>query len=106
MFGQDGRFQADWSWVGKKPGLQRQEVSIQGLTAVDAWDGKDGWAVQPFQGRREPERQAADDAKDLAQRADLEGPLVGYKQKGHTAEYLGVEDVDGTPAHKIRVNLK
>ncbi|HYV44262.1 MAG TPA: hypothetical protein VFA20_05340 [Myxococcaceae bacterium] len=106
MFGPDGRFQADWSWVSKKPGLQRQEVSIQGLTAVDAWDGKDGWSVQPFQGRREPERMAADDAKELSQRADLEGPLVDYKQKGNTAEYLGVEDVDGTPAHKVRVTLK
>src|SRR5262249_54046728 len=53
-----------------------------------------------------PERVAADDAKQLAQEADIDGPLVDWKQKGHRVEYLGTEDVDGTRAHKLRVTLK
>ena len=106
MFGWNGTFQGEWALLVKRPGMQRQEFSLQGMSSVDAYDGKEGWRVQPFGGRRDPERQTADDAKELAQLADLEGPLVNYKQKGHTAEYLGVEDVDGTPAHKIRLTLK
>ncbi|HEX7701698.1 MAG TPA: hypothetical protein VF403_13265, partial [Kofleriaceae bacterium] len=47
-----------------------------------------------------------DDARSLAQAADLEGPLVDWRQKGHRIEYLGTEDVDGTPAHKLRVIRK
>ncbi|HVE82584.1 MAG TPA: hypothetical protein VND93_07040 [Myxococcales bacterium] len=106
MFGHDGRFQAEWARLSKRPAMVRQELSLQGLTEVDAYDGKEGWRLAPFQGRRDAERVSADDSKGLAQQADLEGPFVNYKQKGHTAEYLGVEDVDGTPAHKVRINLK
>ena len=104
--GDDFSIEARWAQVVKKPGLIRSELSLQGLTAVNAWDGKEGWSVQPFSGRREPERTSPDDAKDLARDADLDGPLVGWREKGHRVEYLGTEDVDGTPAHKLRVTLK
>ena len=90
----------------KRPGQIRQEVSIQGLTAVQAWDGKDGWQISPFQGRKDPERMSLDDAKDLVDIADLDGPLVDWQSKGMRVEYVGTEDVDGTDAHKLRVTQK
>jgi outer membrane lipoprotein-sorting protein len=83
----------------------RTEVSLQGLTAITAYDGKEGWNISPFQGRRDPERMSADDAKSLEYCADLAGPLVDFKAKGHQVEYLGTEDVDGTEAHKLKVTL-
>ena len=49
---------------------------------------------------------SADEAKDRAREADLDGPLVHWREKGHRVEYLGTEDVDGTPAHKLRVTRK
>ncbi|HXN83047.1 MAG TPA: hypothetical protein VN883_11250, partial [Myxococcales bacterium] len=98
--------EAVWGQLQKRPGQIRSEISLQGLTSVDAFDGKDAWSVQPFQGRRDPQRTSADEAKTLQEDADFEGPLVGWKEKGHQVEYLGTEDVDGTPAHKLRVTLK
>ena len=98
--------EAAWGQLQKRPGQIRSEISLQGLTSVDAFDGKDAWSVQPFQGRRDPQRTSADEAKTLQEDADFEGPLVGWKEKGHQVEYLGTEDVDGTPAHKLRVTLK
>src|SRR5215471_17973557 len=92
-----------WTTLFKRQGMIREEVSIQGLTAITAYDGKAGWQMQPFQGRKEPEHSSPDDSKTLAQRADFEGPLVGWKQKGLTVAYLGQEDVDGTAAHKLKV---
>ena len=89
----------------KRGGMYRNEASLQGLTAVQAYDGKDAWQIQPFQGRKDPEKLAADQAKGFARQADIDGPLVDWKAKGHRLEYLGTEDVDGTPAHKIKVNL-
>ena len=35
--------------------------------------------------------------------ADIDGPLVDWKSKGHKVEYLGTEDMDGTQAHKLKV---
>jgi photosystem II stability/assembly factor-like uncharacterized protein len=105
VFG-DAQIEADWARLQKRPGGIRTEVTLQGLTAVDAYDGREGWSLDPFGGRRDAERQSPDDAKSMAQDADVEGSLVNWRAKGHRVEYMGTEDVDGTPAHKLRVTLK
>ncbi len=102
----NGQLEAAWAQVQKRPAMIRTETTLQGLTAVDAYDGKESWSLDPFEGRRDAQRNSADEAKEMAQDADIDGPLVGWREKGHRVEYLGTEDVDGTPAHKLRVTLK
>lgn len=89
-----------------RPSNARIEVSIQGLTAVQAYDGATGWQIQPFQGRKDPEKVGADDAKSFEEEADFEGALIDYKAKGIAVDYLGTEDVDGAPAYALRAKLK
>ncbi len=93
------------SQVVERPGRVREETTYQGLTEVEAFDGAKAWRVDPFEGRKEPAFMSADDAKPLRLAADLDGPWVDAKAKGHALEYLGTEDVDGTLAHKVRVTL-
>ena len=64
----------------------RGQFSLQGLTAVQAWDGREAWSISPFGGRREPQKLSADDAKSLIEQADIAGPLVDYKAKGNGIE--------------------
>jgi outer membrane lipoprotein-sorting protein len=90
----------------KKPHMMRLEFTMQGMTAVQAFDGKTGWAIMPFLGKTEPEEMAEDQVKQLKDQADFEGPLVNYKEKGHTVEFVGKEEVDGTPAFKLKVTKK
>ena len=104
--GDDFRIEAEWAWAAKRPGQARSETTLQGLTAIDAWDGQQAWSVQPFEGRRDAQRTSADEAKDTAREADFDGPLVDWREKGHRVEYLGTEDIDGTAAHKLRVVRK
>src|ERR1041385_1023146 len=92
--------------IKKRPGEVRNEASIQGMTQVQASDGKEGWQISPFRGRRDPEKMSADDLKSLSEDAEIGGPLVDWKTKGSTVEYLGTEDVDGTAAHKLKVTRK
>jgi len=87
----------------KKPHMIRLEFTMQGMTAIQAFDGETGWAVMPFLGKTEPEEMAEDQVKQLKDQADFEGPLVNYKEKGHTVELMGSEEVDGTPAFKLKV---
>jgi outer membrane lipoprotein-sorting protein len=88
----------------KRPGSIRYEALLQGLTQVQAYDGTQAWQINPFQGRKDPEKLSVDDAKGLGEDAvDFTGPLVDYKAKGYRLDYLGTEDVDGTEAHKLRV---
>lgn len=89
--------------VVTRDGRIRSDVSLQGMTGIQAYDGKVAWQVSPFQGRKDPDRMSEDDAKALLDGADLDGPLVDYEAKGHTVEYLGTEDVDGTEAHKLKL---
>jgi hypothetical protein len=88
----------------KQPGAVRYEATLQGLTQVQAFDGSQAWQINPFQGRKDPERLSADDAKGLGEdAADFAGPLVDYQAKGYKLDYLGREDIDGTDAYKLRV---
>ncbi len=105
-FGGDGGFELQWAQVVARGGKMRNEATIQGMTAVTAFDGRDGWNVQPFGGRFDPEKASADEAKSMAHQADFEGSLVGWREKGSRVEYLGTEDVDGTKAWKLRVTRK
>ena len=92
--------------IKARPDKVRQEQTFQGLTEIEAFDGERGWQVQPFEGRKEPALLSEDDLRPLRVEADLDGPWVDAKAKGHVLEYLGAEDVDGTLAHKLRVSLK
>jgi hypothetical protein len=82
----------------------RVDASIQGLTVVQAYDGKDGWRINPFEGRRDAERMGPDDARELADEALIDGALLAARSKGSKVDYLGREDIDGTQAYKLRVS--
>ena len=89
-----------------RPGKARIDITLQGLTVVQSFDGAAGWQIQPFNGRKDPETLSRDDVKSLQEEADFEDPLIDYKAKGGSVTYLGLEDVDGAPAHAFRVTLK
>jgi hypothetical protein len=101
-----GQIELTFLQVNKRPDEVRTEASLQGMTQIEAYDGKEGWKVSPFFGRKDPERMSADDVKALIEDTETGGPLADWKAKGSTVEYLGTEDVDGTPAHKLKVVRK
>jgi len=101
-----GGFIATVSQENMRPNLVRQNVSLQGMTAIQAYDGSAAWQIQPFGGHKDPEMMGEDDLRDLLLAADFDGPLVDYKEKGNTVEYLGHDVVDGDDALRLKVTLK
>jgi hypothetical protein len=89
--------------VMKRPGKARVEFSIQGMTGVQATDGTTYWQVMPFLGKTEAEPMSGEEANDLKEQADMDGPLVDWKEKGHTLELVGREEVEGTGCWKLRL---
>ena len=106
MLVNEGQIQLAYAETKKRPDEVRTEATLQGMTAVEAYDGKEGWRISPFQGRKDPEKMSADDVKPLMEDAEIDGPLVNWKEKGSTLEYVGREDVDGTSAYKVKVVRK
>ena len=103
---QGGEIELGYLEIKKRPDEVRTEASLQGMTQIQAYDGKEGWKVSPFFGRKDPERMSADDVKALIEDSEIDGALVDWTAKGSSVEYLGTEDVDGTPAHKLKVVRK
>ena len=106
MLVQQGQIEYAYLQTKKRPDEVRTEASLQGMTQIQAYDGKEGWRVSPFFGRKDPERMSFDDVKALIENSEIDGPLVDWKTKGSSVEYLGTEDVEGTPAHKLKVVRK
>ena len=100
-----GSFRAAFVQENKRPNKVREEQIIQAMAAVQAYDGKTAWQVQPFGGRKDPDLLSADEMKSLAEDADIDGPLVDYKNKDHRAELMGHDSVEGTDCFKIKLIL-
>jgi outer membrane lipoprotein-sorting protein len=92
----------------KEPDKLRSEATIQGMTMIQALNGTEGWMVAPFMGKKDPEKMSAEDAKQAAEQMDSSPMylMTKYKEKGHTIEYAGKEDIEGTPAYKLKVTKK
>jgi outer membrane lipoprotein-sorting protein len=93
----------------KRPGSFHQDVTVQNMHLINAFDGKTGWTINPFAGyggKQDPELMDADALKSAQDQSDLDGPLVDYKEKGNKVEYLGKEDLEGSSVHKLLVTLK
>jgi len=101
-----GGIVATTSQENMRPNLVRETFSLQGMTAVQAYDGSTGWQIQPFGGRKDPELMGEDDMRDLVIDSDFDGPLVDYRAKGNVIEYLGHDTVDGDDALRLKVTLK
>jgi hypothetical protein len=101
-----GSFRAQATQENKRPGKVREEFAIQGLAQVQAYDGKVAWQISPFEGRKDPQLMSTEDAKSLIVDADIDGPLVDYKEKGHKAELMGHDSVEGTDCFKVKLSMK
>src|SRR5437870_13280672 len=52
MLVQQGQIELAYNQTKKRPGEVRTEATLQGMTMVQSYDGKDGWKIWPFQGRK------------------------------------------------------
>ena len=98
--------EATFTMLGKRPAKMRMEFTIQGMTAVQAFDGERGWMISPFMGQTEPEPMPADVVQTIREDADFDGPLIDFAVKGHAVELLAKEDVRGTETYRLKLTLK
>lgn len=104
-----GPMEVPFTMEQKRPGSFYQDVTVQNMHIIEAFDGKTGWTINPFAGyggKKDPELMDADALKSAQDQSDLDGPLVDYKEKGNKVEFLGKEDLEGSPVYKLQVTLK
>ena len=90
----------------KRDHMSRLEILFQNQTALQVYDGAQGWKVRPYLGRDEVEPFTAEEKKAALDWQDLDGPLVDYAKKGTRVELQGTEAVEGHKAYKLKLTLK
>jgi hypothetical protein len=85
---------------------QRIELQFNGDTALQVFDGTNGWKLRPYLNRRVVESYTDEELKSTSEQSDLDGPLVDYAAKGSKVEFSGTEQVEGRKTYKIKLTLK
>lgn len=101
-----GGFEAVIVQDNKRPGMVREEFRLQGMTAINAWDGKTGWKIDPFGGKKDAEALGEEEMKSILEDADFDDLLIDYRAKGHKVEYVGMDQVEGTDVYKLKLTQK
>jgi hypothetical protein len=98
-----GGFEAAILQENKRAAFVREEFSLQGMTGINAYDGKTGWKIEPWNGKKDPEALGEEEMKSIVEDADFDGPLVDYKRKGNKVEFVGMDKFEGTDTYKLKV---
>jgi hypothetical protein len=84
----------------------RLELQFNGQTAVQVYDGTNGWKLRPFLNRRDVEPYTPEELKAASMQADIDGPLVDYVSKGTKVQLEGLQSVEGHDAFNLKLTLK
>jgi outer membrane lipoprotein-sorting protein len=84
----------------------KQEFTVMGMTGYTIITNEGGWSFNPMMGQSKPEPMTSDDLKYGKDQLDAQGEFLNYKEKGHSVESLGKEDIDGTECFKIKLTRK
>jgi hypothetical protein len=81
----------------------RYEIQFNKKTAVQIYNGSQGWKLRPFLNRLQVEPYTDEELKIAAQQPDLDGALMNYPEKGTRVELEGQEKVEGRDTYKLKL---
>src|SRR5205085_3275608 len=60
-----GGFEAVVVSENKRPDMVRNEFMLQEMTGINAYDGKTGWKIEPWGGKKDPEKLGEEEMKGI-----------------------------------------
>ena len=87
----------------KRSHKMRLELQFKGETALETFDGKEGWKLRPFLGRNSIEKMSSAELRAANGETELDGALIDYAAKGCRLELMGEERVEGKDAYKLKL---
>ncbi len=100
-----GGFEAQVRSESKRPNKIREEFAFGGMVGVNAYDGKSGWKIEPWQGKKDAESLSEDELKGIIEDAEFDDPLLNYKTAGNKVELVGNDQIEGTDVFKVKATL-
>lgn len=90
----------------KRSRKMRLELEFNGKTALQVYDGTNGWKLRPFLNRMEVEPYTDAEKKPASMQSDLDGLLVDYAAKGTRVDLEGNDQVEGRDTYKLKLTMK
>jgi hypothetical protein len=90
----------------ERPHKTHLELEFAGKTALQVYDGTNGWKVRPYLNRIEVEPFTADESKAEAHADGMDGPLIDYAARGTKVAFEALEKVEGSDAYRLRLTKK
>lgn len=87
-------------------GAFRSDTSLQGMTKTEAFDGRNGWVIDPFAGSMTVVPMSPDQLRTVELQGDFDGPLVDSRAKGHKVTFAGMQVVNGVETYALKVSMK
>jgi len=84
-----------------RPSNFRMEMALMGSQMITTYNGTTGWTYAPAMGIAEPMEMGTDEVKVVLNQANMDSPLLNYKEKGTNLELLGTSE-DGS-SFKIKL---
>ncbi len=88
--------------IQKRPDKMYLEIDIQGMKLVQAYDGTDGWSVEPWVSE-EPRSLIGPELENLARTAGIDSDLVNWQGRGYLLTYIGLEQYEVGDAHLLEL---
>jgi outer membrane lipoprotein-sorting protein len=102
-----GSFEMKVTMWFKEPTMVKMEMLISEKKMTMAYDGTTAWQMSPLTGSEEPQEMAGQQAEQFKDNVDMfSDPFVYYKEKGFKFELEGKEEIEGTPAYKLKLTKK
>jgi hypothetical protein len=80
----------------------KQEFTVMGMSGYSIISVDGGWNFNPMAGQEKPEPMTQDELNIGKEQLDLQGEMLDYKEKGHSVELQGNEDIDGVSCFKLK----
>lgn len=87
----------------KRPERTRVEFTFNNMRGMEGFDGERAWELNPWKAMKQAEYVEGQPAIALRRAAEFDGPLVGYREKGHVVNYIGTEELDGADLHHLKI---
>ena len=86
-----------------RPDKYRIDFSVQDVPAIQSYNGKIAWQTMPWTGNVAPQMVPEARTGDFKNRADFEGPLVNWKEKGFLLDMVGIDTVNDVETYNLKL---
>jgi hypothetical protein len=92
--------------IRMRPDKYKMEFDVADITCLQVFDGQVGWFTAPYTGNAKPQKMTEDATKDMKIKADFDGVLYNWKEKGHNVELIGQDTIENSTVYKIKITRK